>query len=177
MEHSCNDLVLHVHGGEEEEEQYGHRSPACLDAAAAAFLSLSGGSSSSSSEEAAAAGAGTASPPRDKRRRRGRERFECRTCGRQFATFQALGGHRTSHLRRRPTAAAKRHRPNKPVAAHACGTCGLGFSTGQALGGHMRRHRRPSNSCMDSDDVDLTQMIVYERPRSSSSLQLLDLFA
>ncbi|XP_039822974.1 zinc finger protein ZAT18-like [Panicum virgatum] len=158
MEHSCNDLVLHVHGGEEEEEQYGHRSPACLDAAAAAFLSLSGGSSS------------------EERRRRGRERFECRTCGRQFATFQALGGHRTSHLRRRPTAAAKRHRPNKPVAAHACGTCGLGFSTGQALGGHMRRHRRPSNSCMDSDDVDLTQMIVYERPRSSSSLQLLHLF-
>ncbi|CAN6226848.1 unnamed protein product [Urochloa humidicola] len=27
--------------------------------------------------------------------------FRCRTCGRQFATFQALGGHRTSHNRPR----------------------------------------------------------------------------
>ncbi|RLM69966.1 zinc finger protein ZAT11-like [Panicum miliaceum] len=173
MKRCCDDLLLHGHGGEGQEvEEHGHRSPACLDDAAF-FLSLScgGSSSSSSSEEAAAAGA--ASPPRNKqRRRRGRELFACRTCGRQFATFQALGGHRTSHLRR-PAATKHHHRP-KPVAAHACGTCGLGFSTGQALGGHMRRHRRP-NSCIDSDDVDLTQIIVHERP-CSSSLQLLDLF-
>ena len=76
--------------------------------------------------------------------------FRCRTCGRAFATFQALGGHRTSH--KRPRVRADGHdllfgaRPGKGAAAsdvHRCNTCGVVFSTGQALGGHMRRHRSP----------------------------------
>lgn len=66
--------------------------------------------------------------------------FECRTCGRRFATFQALGGHRTSHKRPRVRAdgidlllgsmclgkggaAAK-------DAVHRCHTCGMAFPTG-----------------------------------------------
>ncbi|CAO2150281.1 unnamed protein product [Urochloa humidicola] len=168
-----NDLVLHVHGREEEEkEEHGHQSAAFYDDDA--FLSLS---SSSSADEPAAS---TAAPlPRNNKRcrrsrRQGLDAFECRTCGRRFTTFQALGGHRTSHLRRPPTA-TKHHRPKQPVVAHhPCATCGLGFPTGQALGGHMRRHRRAK--CMtDSDDVGFTQIIAYDRPRSAS-LQLLDLF-
>jgi hypothetical protein len=31
----------------------------------------------------------------------GEGEFVCKTCGRAFASFQALGGHRTSHLRGR----------------------------------------------------------------------------
>ncbi|CAO1940206.1 unnamed protein product [Urochloa humidicola] len=127
--------------------------------------------------------AGTAAPPltNNKRRRRphhwrGKVVFECRTCGRQFMTFQALGGHRTSHFRL--PAAAKKLRPKH--AAHVCGTCGLGFSTGQALGGHMRRHRGPTATTSTADDsvyVGLTQIIAHERPNScSASLQLLNLF-
>ena len=150
-----------------EEDEDGHR------AAAASFhhyvfLSLSCGSSSSSSSSGEAAGS---TPPRTHRRRLRRgQAFTCRTCGRQLATFQALGGHRTSHLRR-PTAKPKR------VVAHACGTCGLGFATGQALGGHMRRHRWAAGPAMGPGDLDLTQVIVLkERPSSTSSLQLLDLF-
>ena len=150
-----------------EEDEDGHR------AAAASFhhyvfLSLSFGSSSSSSSAEAAG----STPPRTRHRwRRRGQAFACTTCGRQFATFQALGGHRTSHLRR-PTAKPKR------VVAHACGTCGLGFATGQALGGHMRRHRWAAGPAMGPGDLDLTQVIVLkERPSStSSSLQLLDLF-
>ncbi|XP_039798204.1 zinc finger protein ZAT12-like [Panicum virgatum] len=155
---------------EEDEDGHndGHR------AAAASFhhdvfLSLSCGSSSSSSSSGEAAGS---TPPRTRRHRRRRgQAFACTTCGRQFATFQALGGHRTSHLRR-PPAKPKR------VVAHACGTCGLGFATGQALGGHMRRHRWAAGPAMGPGDLDLTQVIVLkERPSStSSSLQLLDLF-
>ncbi|CAN6373733.1 unnamed protein product [Urochloa humidicola] len=128
----------------------------------------------------------TAAPPQlinDKRRRhhhhrRGQAVFECRTCGRQFGTFQALGGHRSSHLRRSPE---MKVRPKKPVViVHACGTCGLGFSTGQALGGQMRRHRGPTatsntTTMNDSAYVGLTQNIVQERP-GLASLQLLNLF-
>ncbi|KAG2611210.1 hypothetical protein PVAP13_4KG141300 [Panicum virgatum] len=166
--------VLHVHRREEgEHQEHGHQSAAFFDDDA--FLSLSSSSSCSAAEPAAA----TAAPPPHnnkrclRRRRRRQDAFECRTCGRRFATFQALGGHRTSHLRRRPPAATKSHRPKQPVAAHACAACGLGFPTGQALGGHMRRHRRAK--CMGSDDVGFTQIIMFDRPRSAS-LQLLDLF-
>ncbi|KAG2611209.1 zinc finger protein ZAT8-like [Panicum virgatum] len=74
--------------------------------------------------------------------------FRCRTCGRQFATFQALGGHRTSHNRPRVRADGLElllgARPGKGAAAsdvHRCNSCGMVFPTGQALGGHMRRHR------------------------------------
>lgn len=77
--------------------------------------------------------------------------FECKTCNRQFSSFQALGGHRASHKKSRlmemnsvddggictTTTKAK---------THECSICGLEFSIGQALGGHMRRHRRVLNN-------------------------------
>ena len=69
--------------------------------------------------------------------------FECKTCNRQFPSFQALGGHRASHKKPRladggvDAAAAE---PPKPK-VHGCSICGLEFAIGQALGGHMRRHR------------------------------------
>ncbi|URE00552.1 Zinc finger protein [Musa troglodytarum] len=73
--------------------------------------------------------------------------FECRTCNRQFPSFQALGGHRASHKKPRldghghgqaqAGAAAKRR-------VHECPICGVEFAVGQALGGHMRRHRAPT---------------------------------
>ncbi|KAL6653887.1 hypothetical protein ACP70R_008811 [Stipagrostis hirtigluma subsp. patula] len=84
-------------------------------------------------------------------RRRPDGAFRCRTCGRGFATFQALGGHRTSHKRPRVRADGLEllldARPGKGAAAatavHRCHACGEVFPTGQALGGHMRRHRAP----------------------------------
>uniref|UniRef100_A0ACD5YMC7 Uncharacterized protein n=1 Tax=Avena sativa TaxID=4498 RepID=A0ACD5YMC7_AVESA len=63
--------------------------------------------------------------------------FECKTCNRQFPSFQALGGHRASHKKPRLADGAE---PPKPK-VHGCSICGLQFSVGQALGGHMRRHR------------------------------------
>ncbi|KAJ1686549.1 hypothetical protein LUZ63_017939 [Rhynchospora breviuscula] len=69
--------------------------------------------------------------------------FECKTCNRQFPSFQALGGHRASHKKPRILAdqcSEARMGPTKPR-VHGCPICGLEFTIGQALGGHMRRHR------------------------------------
>lgn len=72
--------------------------------------------------------------------------FGCKTCNRQFPSFQALGGHRASHKRPRtaaeePKDPAEVGRDQLKQKMHECATCGLEFSSGQALGGHMRRHR------------------------------------
>ncbi|KAK1285130.1 Zinc finger protein ZAT5 [Acorus calamus] len=69
--------------------------------------------------------------------------FECKTCNRQFTSFQALGGHRASHKKTRLDGgggAAKGAAVEK-ARVHECSVCGLEFAIGQALGGHMRRHR------------------------------------
>ncbi|KAJ4971713.1 hypothetical protein NE237_004812 [Protea cynaroides] len=77
--------------------------------------------------------------------------FECKTCNRQFQSFQALGGHRASHKKPRlmePGLGVEdlnhqiqlQNTPMKPK-THECSICGLEFAVGQALGGHMRRHR------------------------------------
>ncbi|WCJ19549.1 C2H2-type zinc finger family protein [Euphorbia peplus] len=84
--------------------------------------------------------------------------FECKTCNRQFPSFQALGGHRASHKKPRLMAtdgsnnnsSSETHSSNslsspaKPK-THECSICGLEFAIGQALGGHMRRHRTVIN--------------------------------
>ncbi|XP_020159822.1 zinc finger protein ZAT7-like [Aegilops tauschii subsp. strangulata] len=79
--------------------------------------------------------------------------FECRTCGRRFPTYQALGGHRASHGRHLPSASRLRDgdalglrllEPRGEEArprTHGCPVCGVEFAVGQALGGHMKRHR------------------------------------
>ncbi|KAL0922444.1 hypothetical protein M5K25_006431 [Dendrobium thyrsiflorum] len=66
--------------------------------------------------------------------------FECKTCNRQFPTFQALGGHSASHRKTKPTAGEAEGKLGK-ARVHECPVCGLEFAVGQALGGHMRRHR------------------------------------
>ncbi|RLN40260.1 zinc finger protein ZAT8-like [Panicum miliaceum] len=107
----------------------------------------------------------------------GEGEFICKTCSRAFASFQALGGHRTSHLRGRhglalgmPTAApaAKQQAAAKdpkaaaaaaPAGSHQCHVCGLGFEMGQALGGHMRRHREEAAAAAQAPPV-LLQLFV-----------------
>uniref|UniRef100_A0ACD5U1T1 Uncharacterized protein n=1 Tax=Avena sativa TaxID=4498 RepID=A0ACD5U1T1_AVESA len=86
---------------------------------------------------------GTAAPVRARRRPGGddaRGAFVCRTCSRRFPSFQALGGHRTGHMRLQARRALPpQKQQQKP--AHECAVCGLEFAMGQALGGHMRRHK------------------------------------
>ncbi|PWZ58227.1 Zinc finger protein ZAT10 [Zea mays] len=91
-------------------------------------------------------------------------RFRCAVCGKAFATYQALGGHKSSH--RKPTTperyaaalaaaatttAARGDHSDETTASslsgsaasggpHRCSICRRGFATGQALGGHKRCH-------------------------------------
>ncbi|KAL2899094.1 Zinc finger protein ZAT12 [Bienertia sinuspersici] len=70
--------------------------------------------------------------------------FDCKTCGRKFSSFQALGGHRASHKKAKsPNSGEFSDEANIPAKPkiHACKICGVHFPIGQALGGHMRRHR------------------------------------
>ncbi|KAG0546937.1 hypothetical protein BDA96_01G036400 [Sorghum bicolor] len=130
----------------------------------------------------------------------GEGEFVCKTCSRAFTSFQALGGHRTSHLRGRHglelgvgARALKQHKQqaaaaeasgrggdNKPPPQqqqqHECHICGLGFEMGQALGGHMRRHREEMGAAEAAD----AWVWRTEAPRTAAAADppvLLELFA
>ncbi|KAF7805491.1 zinc finger protein ZAT12 [Senna tora] len=75
--------------------------------------------------------------------------FKCKTCSREFSSFQALGGHRASHKKPKLTMMLGSDElaismMNKRK-MHECHICGLEFGIGQALGGHMRKHRAAMN--------------------------------
>nr|CAB3495536.1 unnamed protein product [Digitaria exilis] len=75
--------------------------------------------------------------------------FRCAVCGKAFASYQALGGHKSSH-RKPPTeeaiaAAARAAADSEETTTssggggpHRCSICRRVFATGQALGGHKR---------------------------------------
>ncbi|KAF7007764.1 hypothetical protein CFC21_022670 [Triticum aestivum] len=72
--------------------------------------------------------------------------YECSVCGKVYASYQALGGHKTSH-RKPPTppvasAGGEEASGGAPVEAkvHQCSLCHRKFPSGQALGGHKRLH-------------------------------------
>ncbi|KAJ3673044.1 hypothetical protein LUZ60_006418 [Juncus effusus] len=73
--------------------------------------------------------------------------FECSVCGKSFSSYQALGGHKSSH--RRPTDLDQIKQiitkpldfdKNEGSHPHRCNVCHKTFSSGQALGGHKRCH-------------------------------------
>jgi C2H2-type zinc finger len=82
--------------------------------------------------------------------------FECKTCYKQFSSFQALGGHRASHKKPKLSSGECTNPEFGSLAkpkVHECSICGLEFAIGQALGGHMRRHR-PGNDGFRFEDID-----------------------
>ncbi|XP_047093294.1 zinc finger protein ZAT12-like [Lolium rigidum] len=82
--------------------------------------------------------------------------FVCKTCGRVFPSFQALGGHRASH--KKPRLDGDDLKPK----LHGCSVCGLEFAIGQALGGHMRRHRAMGGV--------MAPLAVIKKPSAGSSV-------
>ncbi|KAJ6842028.1 putative zinc finger protein 1 [Iris pallida] len=76
------------------------------------------------------------------------QEYKCKVCGKAFASYQALGGHKASHRKPPAAAASSDASPPAPAAAaagaggkaHRCSVCSKVFPTGQALGGHKRCH-------------------------------------
>ncbi|XP_023521342.1 zinc finger protein ZAT10-like [Cucurbita pepo subsp. pepo] len=75
--------------------------------------------------------------------------YNCPLCDKVFSSYQALGGHKTSH--RKPAsvddqstsvsgATSSTTTSTSGGRAHVCNVCHKSFPTGQALGGHKRRH-------------------------------------
>ncbi|KAK1642827.1 hypothetical protein QYE76_060632 [Lolium multiflorum] len=97
--------------------------------------------------------------------------FECKTCNRQFSSFQALGGHRASHKRPRGGDQSTPARPPPPPRRHGCAVCGVEFALGQALGGHMRRHRTAGAD--EEDDTARVPVIAERETGETRGLMLL----
>lgn len=80
---------------------------------------------------------------------------KCNVCGKVFSSYQALGGHKTSHRPKLPIPTISDHSNpgssattdfnrisalNPSGRLHKCSECNMIFPTGQALGGHKRKH-------------------------------------
>ena len=92
--------------------------------------------------------------------------FKCKTCNKQFLSFQALGGHRASHKKLKPMLSNLSCSMVAPK-LHRCSICGLVFGIGQALGGHMRKHRVSSNDSLPPTIRD------QDLPESNKKIRLL----
>ncbi|WOL01961.1 zinc finger protein ZAT12-like [Canna indica] len=129
-------------------------------ALALVLLSHGGGEDTDSSSTTSSTTLDTPPPP-------GGRIFECKTCNRRFASFQALGGHRASHKKPKLGGGGGGEVVGKRR-VHECSVCGLEFAVGQALGGHMRRHRAPAGPAEGKTEEE-------ERRQSSLVVPWIDL--
>lgn len=73
-------------------------------------------------------------------------KYKCETCGKILSSYQALGGHRTSHRNKRLKTGDSNGQAVKPKnrsvvrGQYECQICGKVFESGQALGGHKKIH-------------------------------------
>ncbi|CAH8280447.1 unnamed protein product [Arabidopsis lyrata] len=77
------------------------------------------------------------------RRGKKQSKYTCDICGQVLHSYQALGGHRTSHRNKRLKISDKNHSAEDgPVVrrSYECQICNRVFASGQALGGHKKIH-------------------------------------
>ncbi|EOA25438.1 hypothetical protein CARUB_v10018774mg [Capsella rubella] len=124
--------------------------------------------------------------------------FRCKTCKKEFSSFQALGGHRASHNKLANngdyttsslTGSPKKKTPSKTTTTstttiHVCPICGLNFPMGQALGGHMRKHRNEKEKASSNElvtrsflpeNATFTTMTTLNKSSSGKRVACLDL--
>ncbi|XP_013591437.1 PREDICTED: zinc finger protein ZAT8-like [Brassica oleracea var. oleracea] len=100
--------------------------------------------------------------------------YRCKTCMKEFSSFQALGGHRASH--KKPinnssddcSSSGSVTKNTKKQSSHTCPICGLEFPMGQALGGHMRKHRNDKESLALVTRSFLPEVLTTTLKKSSS---------
>ncbi|CAH2039385.1 unnamed protein product [Thlaspi arvense] len=93
--------------------------------------------------------------------------FECETCKKVFKSYQALGGHRASHKKKRALEGSSSssailvsdEKKKKRSSGHECPICLKVFSSGQALGGHKRSHATPAG--LDNNSPAKRRMISF----------------
>ncbi|KAI3715973.1 hypothetical protein L6452_22975 [Arctium lappa] len=95
--------------------------------------------------------------------------YKCSLCNKEFATYQALGGHKSSHRKNILQPNNSDDHPSTSSAlktsgrAHECSICHKSFSTGQALGGHKRRHYDPRTHAQPRDfDLNLPALPEFQ---------------
>lgn len=160
-------LGLDQHGKEEEDkdqEDWSNISPSLGQCKSVRdyynYVSNTSSSASPKSKRKRLGNTSTTAPPPSKKAKYPEKSsdFECNICGKSFPTFQALGGHKSSHKNKdRGLAATYNPLPVSSAAAntsiiptnsssilvnnyHSCKICNKQFATGRALGGHVRSH-------------------------------------
>ncbi|KAF3590429.1 hypothetical protein DY000_02026395 [Brassica cretica] len=66
--------------------------------------------------------------------------YKCSVCGKSFPSYQALGGHKTSHRKPVNNGNISNGLIGQSGKTHKCSICFKSFPSGQALGGHKRCH-------------------------------------
>ncbi|GJN32935.1 hypothetical protein PR202_gb21480 [Eleusine coracana subsp. coracana] len=109
--------------------------------------------------------------------------YECSVCGKVYASYQALGGHKTSHRKPPAPTPPTQTQPQPPVPAaeeaphaaeekvHQCSLCLRTFPSGQALGGHKRLHYEGGASV---DGVNKEQHVIKAAKPGAAAAVLRD---
>lgn len=79
--------------------------------------------------------------------------YSCSVCSKSFDSYQALGGHKTSH--RKPASSDDVASGVQREKVHQCSICLKTFPSGQALGGHKRKHYDQAASAAPKLKLDL----------------------
>ncbi|KAK3008442.1 hypothetical protein RJ639_014440 [Escallonia herrerae] len=95
--------------------------------------------------------------------------FKCGTCKKAFNSFQALGGHSTSHKKR--SVGAAKNVDHQGV--HECPFCYRVFGSGQALGGHKRSHLLASSTDATAKVAQLGEGLVQQNKATNFSESIL----
>ncbi|XP_010547550.1 PREDICTED: zinc finger protein AZF1-like [Tarenaya hassleriana] len=115
--------------------------------------------------------------------------YKCTVCHKTFPSYQALGGHKTSHRKPSPGSDDQSNsNSNNNISSgnnnsavgggqsgrtHTCSICFKAFPSGQALGGHKRCHYDGSNgngsSYIRNGDGDGDERSLWESVKEESS--------